>query len=470
MNIPLKQTLITLLVLFGLSFAQSGFIPLMVDYAIFKNTDTTSYVEVYISFYQNNLNYISEKDHLRAGYNAMVQVFNKNSIVDSKTKNLVTAVKSPSDIHTDRQFITLFAFELPNRNYNVKVTIQDLNSNNRGEYLFDINLKNFSPDSLQISGIELASNITKEVGESDFHKNTLRIIPNPSNIYGIELPIIYHYSEIYNLDFNEKKPGNFLVNYSITDLDGNVLRSYPEKKKLKPGKSAVLVDGFNVVALPSGTYILKIQVTDPATNQVVTQKKRFTIYKPDLKQAKIENLQTGGGTQETNIAEYAYYSEEDMNKEFSLIKYIATPEDKKIYKTLTLNGKRKFLSEFWKRRENMKGSDFKHDYFERVRYANSNFGTRFKEGWKTDRGRILLTYGKPDDIQYNNMEIDKKPYEIWSYHNLEGGVMFIFADLGGFGEYELIHSTYSKEIYNPDWKRLIIRARGSSNFNMDQNE
>ena len=62
------------------------------------------------------------------------------------------------------------------------------------------------------------------------------------------------------------------------------------------------------------------------------------------------------------------------------------------------------------------------------------------------------------------MEVDKRPYEIWTYNNLEGGVIFIFADLQGFGEFEMIHSTYSKEIHNPGWERLVRRAESTSGF------
>jgi hypothetical protein len=87
-----------------------------------------------------------------------------------------------------------------------------------------------------------------------------------------------------------------------------------------------------------------------------------------------------------------------------------------------------------------------------------------KEGWSTDRGRILLTYGKPNEIDRYYMEIDKKPHEIWHYHELEGGSIFVFADITGFGEFDLIHSTYSRELSQPGWQRLVQKAQTSSGF------
>lgn len=62
------------------------------------------------------------------------------------------------------------------------------------------------------------------------------------------------------------------------------------------------------------------------------------------------------------------------------------------------------------------------------------------------------------------METDKKPYEIWIYHSIEGGVQFVFADVQGFGEFELLHSTHSQELHNPTWQRLVTKAESSVGF------
>jgi hypothetical protein len=48
-----------------------------------------------------------------------------------------------------------------------------------------------------------------------------------------------------------------------------------------------------------------------------------------------------------------------------------------------------------------------------------------------------------------------KPYEIWFYNEIEGGVQFIFGDISGFGNYELLHSTKRGEVNDPDWERRL---------------
>ena len=140
---------------------------------------------------------------------------------------------------------------------------------------------------------------------------------------------------------------------------------------------------------------------------------------------------------------------------------------------MNVDGKREFLANFWKRRDSTpetEVNEVKRDYFQRVDYANQVFSGSWNEGWRTDRGRVILLYGMPDEVDRNYMEIDKKPYEVWHYYNLEGGVIFIFADLSGFGNYELLHSTYSRELSNPNWENMISKTRqGNSGTDMWQN-
>jgi hypothetical protein len=50
-----------------------------------------------------------------------------------------------------------------------------------------------------------------------------------------------------------------------------------------------------------------------------------------------------------------------------------------------------------------------------------------------------------------------KPYEIWHYYNLQGGVIFVFGDRRGFGRFELLHSTLVGEIKDENWMYLLMQ-------------
>ncbi|MDP6778430.1 MAG: GWxTD domain-containing protein, partial [Candidatus Latescibacteria bacterium] len=92
------------------------------------------------------------------------------------------------------------------------------------------------------------------------------------------------------------------------------------------------------------------------------------------------------------------------------------------------------------------------EHMRRMRYTENNFsGMHGQEGSNTDKGRVYIQYGPPDDIEYNTGGAGEKPYQIW-YYEKEGRFEFIFRDRRGIGVYELVHSTQPGEIYNPSWR------------------
>jgi GWxTD domain-containing protein len=152
-------------------------------------------------------------------------------------------------------------------------------------------------------------------------------------------------------------------------------------------------------------------------------------------------------------------TETDLDREFASARYIALEDEMSQYESLkSLEAKRKFVFEFWKRRDRTPGTpenETKQEYAKRVEYSNQNFHTGMREGWRTDRGRVWIIYGQPDEIERHANEIDTRPYEIWYYHGIEGGVLFAFVDKSGFSDYILVHSTHRNELRDDDWQRQI---------------
>jgi GWxTD domain-containing protein len=161
---------------------------------------------------------------------------------------------------------------------------------------------------------------------------------------------------------------------------------------------------------------------------------------------------------------FAAMTEEELDGEFDQARYISSTEERNVFDELDKAGKARFLSEFWQRRDSNPATvenEYRERYLQLLAYADEHFATRFRPGWESDRGRVLLVYGPPSEIERSRMERGSKPYEVWSYNELEGGSIFVFADISGFGEYQLLHSSYSKELSQPDWERLILRRQGS---------
>ncbi len=451
-----------------LAFSQINFIPISVDYASFHHTDSLAYVEVYLSVFQGNLTYAKQADgSYKATFTNTLKILDLNGKkVNSFAHAYTNTAKDTTGLNQFNQLVDIFAFYLPYGKYKARVQTVDKTSRQKGEYVFDLNTIRTKP-GIFLSDLEFCQDIKKSQDTSDrFYKNGLRVVPNPRGVFDILEPMLYFYVELNNLPFEQGKEKHFNFSYYVTNTNGDTIKKVAPAIKRIIAPSLVEVGGFNVMSLPQNNYILNIKVVDPESGEVVTVKKPFYVYKPKKRQPAQETVQNNAGTGNSPKIDpaIALLSKQELEKEFEMARYIASRQEEKIFKNIEdPNGMRQFLTQFWYRRDKVSGSSpgtNRREFLRRVQEANQKFRAMGKEGWQTDRGRILLKYGEPDEIERHPSSMDLLPYEIWYYHNLEGGSEFIFADLRGFGEYELIHSTYRKELQNPNWKQLIEKHSG----------
>ncbi len=144
--------------------------------------------------------------------------------------------------------------------------------------------------------------------------------------------------------------------------------------------------------------------------------------------------------------------------------YIITDEEKKVFKALQTDEEREnFIEQFWARRDpdpRTPENEFKEEHYRRIAYANERFASGIP-GWKTDRGRIYIMYGKPDEIESHpsggtyNREIwegggttSTFPFERWRYRHIDGigdDVEIEFVDASMSGEYKMAMSPDEKD-------------------------
>lgn len=120
------------------------------------------------------------------------------------------------------------------------------------------------------------------------------------------------------------------------------------------------------------------------------------------------------------------------------VRYIISDEEKQAFSRLKTNDEReKFIELFWLRRDtnsDTQENEFRREYYGRIAFANQHFRFGETAGWLTDRGRIYISYGKPDDIQKNETE------EVWVYKSLAGigdNVKFEFFLAGNKEDFRL---------------------------------
>ncbi len=133
-------------------------------------------------------------------------------------------------------------------------------------------------------------------------------------------------------------------------------------------------------------------------------------------------------------AQYQQWLDED-------VVYIITPQERTAFVDLTTDRQRDdFIQQFWLHRDPTPGTpenEFKQEHYRRIAYVNQKFAEpSVPAGWRTDRGRIYIMYGPPDEIESHPSEA----FEQWMYHYIEGigrNVIIEFKDRDRSGNYRM---------------------------------
>lgn len=167
--------------------------------------------------------------------------------------------------------------------------------------------------------------------------------------------------------------------------------------------------------------------------------------------------------------------------------WIITDEEKQAFKQLSNDEERdNFIEQFWQRRDptpDTEENEYKEEHYQRIAYANEHFAAGVP-GWKTDRGRIYIMYGKADEIDSHPSggsyerpmsegggETSTFPFEDWRYRYLEGigqEVIIEFVDTCMCGEYHMTMDRSEKDalLYTPNagltmWESMGMASKTS---------
>lgn len=427
------------------------------DYATFRYDSLTKYVEVYYSIQQSSL-VLAKRESLYDVEALLKLTFADSStgkIVQQKDWRVKNEVTDSIELTKSVNLIGIIGFSLTPGKYILSISASDIHNEGSKVSLNEkLNLLPVSSKIFSISDIQLASRIIQDSdnNESIFYKNTMEVIPAPNLLFGENQPVVYYYNELYNL---QTATGNVDLHAFVYNASGNVVFS---KKKTFSNKteSRVEVNTVNISKMPTGAYTLVLVAADSAASKKVYSSKKFFVYNPVVADTSFRTM----GNSDFMASQFAIFSIEECNNLFAKSKYLATRnEGEQFSKISSVEGKREYLYKFWKGRDEVSETPENETfmkYFARVEQANQKYSAMKKEGWKTDRGRVFLLYGEPSEVERYPNQLDSKPYEIWQYHNLEGGVIFVFADLTGFSDYQLINSTMRGELRDDNWQRRII--------------
>lgn len=308
---------------------------------------------------------------------------------------------------------------LPSSAYTMHISFTDIHSLNN--YSWVKKLEILKKGSF-LSDLEFSSNIVADTTEylDSFHRNGMLFFINCNHIYSKgEVDSLYLYYELGNLQF---PVGNLHEKINILK-DDDTVKVITSEVNCRGSKVSQLKK-IDISDLDEGYHKITIVIKDPISNVINKTEDYFSIRKK-------------------NSSNYRLFV--DLEDEIALLKYFLPSHKTKIWKELSIEGKLKFIDKFWEVNNTAIPSE-KNEFYEltkeRIRYSNEHF-SHFKDGWNTDRGRIFIRHGKPDDILYGNTDIKtkyaQKKYEIWKYRT-HSNYTFLFLDFQTNRNYRLIYS------------------------------
>jgi GWxTD domain-containing protein len=151
---------------------------------------------------------------------------------------------------------------------------------------------------------------------------------------------------------------------------------------------------------------------------------------------------------EEKTSPYTKWLEEDVG-------YIIEPQERIAYLALQTDAEREhFIEQFWLRRDptpDTPENEFQGEHYRRIGYSNLHFATaQGTAGWRTDRGRIYIVFGPPDELDAHPKGDAGRgiPYETWRYRYIEGigyDVLMQFVDPSGNGDFQMTRDPNEKD-------------------------
>ena len=191
---------------------------------------------------------------------------------------------------------------------------------------------------------------------------------------------------------------------------GEVTYTQARTRTLEPGRTPVALT-LPMRDAPAGEYAVRIRVEDADGNHLSEAETRITVQWTGL----VAHVQM-------------------LGEAIEQLDYIAKGKDIDYIRAGRTEAERlKRFEAFWDKRDPTPGTERNErmeEYYYRVARANRSYDQRgSRDGWRSDRGHVLVLFGEPDAVERQPRSADAEPYEIWNYEQI--GRRFIFVDQGG---------------------------------------
>jgi GWxTD domain-containing protein len=372
-------------------------------------TGQESRIDVFTLVGHDILSFVKNKDLYDASYEMTISIFDSSDALVSEklwTED-VKGVTFDRSVAPSATSITQRVFTVAPGQYTLRVVMRDKESKMSRQVARKLLVSNYAATDFGLSDIMLLSRVSMQ---GDRRSITPAVSPN----IGLFPDAFFMYIEVYNA----RKLDSVAFVSSLMDKKGDKVLSADTVVALKPDRNELILRvAQSNTAIGDYRLIVRardIHVADEEQSLATTNRNVIVRWQGLPRSVKDMDLA---------IEQLRYIAKDD---ELGILKDAVTPEEKQAR-----------FTEFWKKRDpnpSTARNEKMEEFYARVEYANKHF-SHYLDGWRTDMGMIFIIFGPPNNVDRHPFEVDSKPYEIWTYYDLNYSI--IFVDETGFGDYRL---------------------------------
>lgn len=450
------------------------------NYGIFNTLNSSPYLETYLTIAGQSVKFSPTEGGYQASVNVSWKIFKGADLVKAHNYNLMSP--KTTDTLQKPSFIDNQRFSLENGEYLLELVVTDnANKESKAVHKEKIKIDLKRAQRVYNSDIQVLESFAKTNTPTNISKNGYDLIPYNINYFPKTQNSLKFYVETYNLDTVLGKQSKFVYSYYIENSE--TLKRQKELagfQKQNSAKINPLLAQLDITKLNSGNYNLVVEVKDSA-NIIQMQKKWFFQRQSDAK----DNLdiETDPSLAKAVSIDQFFnsFNDKDSLKQFVECLWPRSTIKEREWQQVQVEKKepglmRSYLIEYWKAEAADTANPMKlwTEYYKSVLEANALLKCGKQKGYYTDRGRVYLQYGKPNQRTQINSEPNTYPYEVWQYYRIYDKTTgrfftnkkFVFANFAIADDcYDLIHSDVRGEMYDERWKfKLLKRSQQSNNL------
>jgi len=255
----------------------------------------------------------------------------------------------------------------------------------------------------------------------------------------------------YYLELYPAQAESATVVVRVLKATGEPVIATPPQRVAVAAGGGVTQGLVDLAGLPAGRYVLEVKAA--GADSAVTRTAPFGM-------TGFETMATAQTVASSGEDLFSRMSETQLDTLYMPLVYLMTSEEQGVFSTLSLEGKRTWLRQFWAKRDPTPGTtrnEEREGFYQRIAEANRRYregGSSAVPGWRTDRGRIFIKYGPPDEVLERHQSASSPPYEVWKYTRVRA-LKYVFMDLTRFGNYALIYTDDRREPSRPNWEELL---------------